>query len=133
MANPKQFKTLQEKWYRKLEASGFNDIENYKHGSRPLKEWHSFKMTSQRFAIIRAKRASYQSQIDDFLNHPDFKDICRSITAHGNCKFVAEDIETIWVMHTQGFTTRQIAYEMGRVKARIDDVLKKMIQWMNLL
>ncbi len=127
------FKELQNDWYGKLASDGFIDAENVKHPNRPLIEWHSFKMTSQKFQINKANKSLYQNQIDNFLIHPKFDEICKSVVKHGNCKFCDREVMVIWEMHTEGLTTRQIASHMNRVKSRIDDVIGKLRQWMNLL
>lgn len=129
----KSFKDLQAQWYEKLREEGYLDIENTNHPSRPLKEWHSFKMTSQRFQIIQANRSQYQKQIDDFINHPDFAEACRLMVKHGNCKFKQSEVMLIWELHTKGYTTRKIARQVGRVKSRVDDVLKGLREWMKIL
>lgn len=133
MSNDRDLKDLQEHWYAKLEAEEFPEIENTKHPNRPLVEWHSFKMTSQRFQIIQANRQLYQRQIDDFINHPSFKEACESLVKHGNCKFIRDEVELVWTLHVEGLTTRTIGRRLGRVKSRIDDVIKGLRQWMNLL
>ena len=133
MAILKSYKDLQELWYKALKDEGFTDIENTKHPNRPLIEWHSFKMPSERFQIIQANRSEYQRQIDDFINHEGFPDACKSMVKHGNCKFTEVEIKLIWALHVEGLTTRQIAARLKRVKSRIDDILKGLRQWMNLL
>jgi hypothetical protein len=129
----KSFKDLQTQWYKKLEDQDFLDIENTKHPNRPLKEWHSFKMTAERFQIIRAKNSEYQGQIEDFLNNPAFEEACKSMIKHGNCKFKIEEVHLIWELHVQGETTRSIGKKLGRVKSRIDGIIDGLREWMKLV
>lgn len=133
MKHSKEFRCLQNEWYQKIETHGFTEIENTNHRDIPLKEWHSFKITSHKFQIMKKNRAEYQRLIDDFINHACFSEACTSMVKHGNCKFKPEDIALIWELHTQGHTTRKIANHMNRVKSRIDDVLKGLREWMKLM
>jgi hypothetical protein len=129
----KSFKALQTSWYLKLESSGFKDIEDLKHPSRPLKEWHSFKIPSEKFQLMKQNKSQYQKQIDEFLIHPGFLDACKSVIKHGNCKFTIEQAKLIWTLHVEGLTTRQIAKELNRAKNRTDSIIEKLRKWMNLL
>lgn len=133
MTSSKAFKDLEIDWYLKLQNEGFKDIENFNCSTRPLKEWHSFKLVSERSQLIQANRSQYQKQIEDFFNHPGFTDICRIVGRHGLCKFEVAEIELVWELHIQGLTTRSIAGKLCRVKSRIDDILKKLRQWMILV
>jgi hypothetical protein len=129
----KALKELEAQWYKHLEALGFEDIEDTGNPNRPLKEWHSFKIASQRFQIIQATRSPYQRDIDNFLNHPAFAEICICMVKHGNSKFSPEQVQFVWELHVQGLTTRKIALRLGRVKSRIDDIIKGMREWMKLV
>lgn len=134
MTKEKSFKELQKEWYEKIELElDFQDIEKIDHPNQPLKEWHSFKIPSKRFQIIQEIKTPYQKQIDDFMNHPDFTQACESIIKHGNSKFTIIQIKLIWELHAQGISIRQIARRVGRVKSRVDDVIKGLRTWMNLL
>jgi hypothetical protein len=128
-----ELKDLQNKWYRKLKEKGFEDIEDTANPNRPLKEWHSIKAQTKRYKRIQTTTVEYQEQIDNFTNHPSFDEACKFIIKHGNCKFKLENIKSIWSMHTQGHTNRSIARQCGRVKSRVDDVIKKFREWMRYL
>lgn len=123
-------KDLQNKWYKKLEDKGFEDIEDTSNPNRPLKEWHSIKAGTKRYRRIQTTSKEYQQQIDKLLNHETFDDACKFIIKHGNCKFSQQQVKSIWVMHTQGQTNRSIARQLGRVKSRIDAVINKFREWM---
>lgn len=129
----KTFKSLQTSWYRKLESQGFKDIEDCNNPNRPLREWHSFKIPSQKFQIIKARKIQYQDQIENFINHPHFMEACKSVIKHGNCKFTVEQTVLIWQLHVQGHTTREIAEELKRAKNRTDHIIEKLRKWMMLL
>lgn len=133
MAKTKSVKDLQKQWYAKLEKEGFSDIENTDNPNRPLIEWHSFKLPSEKFQIMQANRAEYQKNIEDFSNHPSFPDICETMVKHGNCKFESWEINLVWAYHIDGLTTREIAKKFGKVKSRIDDILKGLREWMRLI
>lgn len=125
---------MQAQWYERLKSeTGFEDIEDVSLKHRPLNEWHSFKYVSEKAQIIQATRAPYQERIEDFFNNPDFPEICKAMVKHGNCKFKEEQVHLIWELHIQGDTTRCIARKLGRSKSRIDDIIKGLIQWMNLI
>ncbi len=85
----KQFRDLQAKWYRKLEKSGFKDIEEndrliYRHG-----DYFKTEYTPERFA----EKKSYFEKAKDFLSRDVFID----------------GIERrIWALHTAGFPIRRI-------------------------
>jgi len=133
MPSHKSFKDLQDLWYKRIKQKGFIDIENTKLPSCPLKKWDSFTIPSERFQIIKNSKSLYQQEIENFHNHPEFKEICKSIVKHGNSKFKAIEIEIIWSMHVEGYTQRRIAKEFKKAKSRIDDVIKGLREWMSLI
>ncbi len=129
----KAFKDLQDEWYQRLESENFLDIENTKHPHRPLIEWHSFKMTSEKFQIIKEIKSQYQLQIDSFHNHESFPEACKLIVKHGNCKFTYNEVGIIWALHVDGLTIRKIASDLNRSKSTIHYVIQGLRQWMNLI
>lgn len=133
MTSSKSFRDLESHWYQKLEEQGFQEIENLKSRARPLKEWHSFKLISERVIIRQAKYSQYQVRIDDFSNHPSFHDACKFIANRKNCTFTEEQIALVWELHRTGLTRRAICKRLGRVKSRIDDIIRDFRQWMNLV
>ena len=124
---------MQDKWYKRLQKDGFQDIEDTAHPQRPLKEWHSIKACSKKYVRIQAARTEYQDKIEVFLNHITFGEACRFVIKHKNQKFTLNQVRTIWILHTEGRTTREIAREFDRAKSRVDDVLKKLREWMKYI
>jgi hypothetical protein len=129
----KLFSEVQAHWYQKLKDSGFKDIENTKDNARPLLEWHSFKFIADNVQVRKAKRESYQIQIDLFANHQSLDEIARLLAKHGNCLFDAEGIKEIWDLHRHGMTERWIAGEMKCSQSGIHFLLRRMREWMRLL
>lgn len=138
MTHKKTFKEVQAKWYGKLKKVGFEDIEDTKNPNRPLIEWHSLKWKSEGVKIRQKNAVEYQRRIEDFFNHPTFLGACESITQRRQgpgrpTRFTRDQVQKIWELHIQGLTTRKIAKELGRVKSRIDNVLKGLKSWMSLV
>lgn len=127
------FKDLEHEWYQVLKDSGYLDIEDTSNINRPLKEWHSFKMVSERFQEIKDDKSQYQRQIDEFYNHPSFPDICKTMVKHGNCKFEDWEVKLLWGLHVEGVTTRGISVHINRAKSSVHDILKGLREWMKLL
>jgi hypothetical protein len=123
--------TIEKSWAQKLKASGFEDIE---HSDGRLKKFHSLDYTTEKSANKKAIREQYQKLVDDFTNHKDFKEICKSIAKHGNNKLKAGWIEYVWQLSTQeGYTERRIAENMGRSKTCIHGILVRLRKWMEIL
>lgn len=117
-------------WNKRLEESGFRDIEE---SDSSLKEWHSFKFISISSQLRQSKRSGYQLQIDSFANDPQFTEILKLMVKHGNSRFSEVQVETIWTMHRDGLTERRIALEMNSTKSCIHFLLQRMKEWMNLI
>ncbi len=87
---PEQFKSLQAKWYRKLEESGFQDIEK----DDQIVRWDSFffkaEYTPERFN----EKKSYFEKAQNFLG----------------CGVFIDDTERrIWELHSTGIPVRTIS------------------------
>jgi predicted DNA-binding protein YlxM (UPF0122 family) len=128
MKSQKTFRSLQTKWYKKLEKEGFEDIENTKHDSRPLNEWHSFKKPKPSQSVD----SLYQSQIETFLNQKDFDDICRLMTKHGNSRLTVKQIRNIWELHIDGLSNRKIEKQLKIPRSTVYDYIKGLRLWMLL-
>jgi len=88
----KKFKELQERWYKKLEKSGFEDVEDMTLNEPLLKNWDNFryrKVTPEEYE----SRTRYYSNCRDVLNTYPFE---RAIHRR------------IWELHTEGLSLRQI-------------------------
>ena len=94
-----KFKTLQEKWYKKLKDTGFNDIES---DENTLKRWegHAFVKSRYQVATFESKQ-KYFALAGQFLNE---------------CKFETRKHKIIWEMHCDGKSTREIEKELKRRK-----------------
>lgn len=124
---------LHKEWYGKLKDEGFVDVEDgcLKHPT--LREFHCLKYTKDQMLELRFKSEAYQTRAERFLNHEAFYDAAISITQHGNCKVIVEEIKYIWLMHCNGHTERTIAKETGRSKTCIHKTLEKLRDWMNVV
>lgn len=101
MTNPyrtKKFEALRDKWYAKLEKSGFADAEQ-KDGH--LKEWHSYNFSgsarSRYSKELFASKEEYYRLAGAFLHSHTFKD---------------ERDRIIWEGHTHGKTLDEISAEL---------------------
>lgn len=128
----KSFKELQKQWYKKLKETGFEDIEDSSQPVIPLKEWHKLKFKKINL-LDQNSNEKYYKLVTDFVNKPSFENACKFIVKHGNCKFSYCQIVEIWELHCEGHTRRNIAKRFGRVKSRIDSVIGKLREWMNLI
>lgn len=85
----KTFKSLQAKWYRKLEKAGFDDIEKDGH----LRDWDGFHFKSNYSPEQFAEKKDYYEKAKDLLNRDVFIDGVE---------------RRIWALHTCGFSIRKI-------------------------
>ena len=96
---PEDYQKLKEVWYKKLERSGFVDIE---------KDEYNLKQYSFRFnqdAVVRSwhSKTEYYSMAGQFLNH---------------YKFASNLEKTIWEYHVNGIGVRDIAKLLTKAKVR---------------
>lgn len=87
--NSAKFKALQAEWDKKLEDSGFVDIENREHGS--LKSYHSmtFFNSSNRHQVRQQNKQEYYRQAGQFLYSHTFE---------------TADEYNLWKLHCEGET-----------------------------
>lgn len=85
-------KKLERQWYDKLQASGFNDIEDTQRSDRPLKSWHNFKFQYVNL-IQRGAREEYFYLAKELLRTYAFKN---------------ETHRIIWDLHCKGLSKRNI-------------------------
>lgn len=90
----KEFKALQALWYRKLEKSGFEDIEDTQKKGEPLKRWDSTQFQRERARHTFSAKQTYYERASAFLEKYRF---------HGEIE------KSIWAMHTEGEAIRTIA------------------------
>jgi hypothetical protein len=109
-----RFKNLQKKWDKKLEKSGFQDIENRRGYFVDHKSFYDLTL-----------RKNF-STTDTFENTRSYYSIARSIAT--NYKFPSEEMKMIWTMHSEGQTLSEIAEAMNTSKQNIFNRLKKIIK-----
>lgn len=96
----KKFKSLKEKWYKKLEKSGFEDIEDNSLEEPLIKDWHSrrFKKWPKEVFDFRLK---YYADARSLLH---------------TYAFESELHKRIWELHSEGWSLRDIEQEIGEYK-----------------
>lgn len=88
--NSKEFLALKTKWYKKLDQSGFDDIEQ---DDDHLKRWHSrFFSSKYPTAVFEAKQEYYRL----------------AVHFYGTYKFDSDEEKTIWTLHANGKSIREI-------------------------
>ncbi len=106
-----KFKALKDKWYKKLEKSGFEDIEDNKYEEPKLKAYHylRFKVVEP---SVHAARAKYYEN-------------CRGVLA--NHRFQSPLYRRIWELHTEGLSLREIESEIKQYykKDTINAIIRK--------
>ena len=114
--NKDGFKELEQRWYQKLEKSGFKDIEDTKNPYRPLKSWHSFRRVPGAEITSNAKR--------------DFFDLAWELIHTAN--FKKKHYRKIWVLFCDGLSERQIARKVRLPKSTVHWIIARIsrdIQW----
>jgi hypothetical protein len=107
--NSKEFKALQNKWYRKLNKAGFEDIES-RNGM--LKDYHSKRFAGQDASTFTEKERYYQlaSQLVHTYPFPDTTS------------------KTMWRLHAKG---ESIEYISNALNLKTE-VVSKFIRTMEL-
>lgn len=106
----KDFQKLQKKWYNKLARTGFKDVENVFVKGEPLKHWDSSEFQRYFSPSSFSERQRYYELASQLLH--DFK-------------FKTSADKTVWEMHTQGISQRQIAKKMGLHYNTVCRIIKK--------
>lgn len=88
-SNNSEYEKLKAVWYTKLEADGFNDIEQDENN---LKEW-STKFTRKKSLDTWQAKESYYSMAENFLNTYAFENELEKV---------------IWEYHANGISIRNI-------------------------
>ena len=96
----KQFKALQQKWYKKLEKSGFEDIEQTSDDRGFLKQNHNSYFKTRHTPLSFQNTQEYFLQCSHFLLEHDFN---------------TEQARAIWKLHSEGYSRREIA-KMLKIK-----------------
>lgn len=102
----KEFKSLQNTWYKKLKESGFNEIEQ---DEDRLKNWTSSRILKGKnignawadIQVSREAREEYYRLAGQFLYEYKFKSALE---------------KKIWTLHSTGMSFREIAKELRSTK-----------------
>lgn len=97
---PKEVKALQNHWYKLINITGFNDIEDTSHDDQPLMDWHSTKFTKEAIITIEAKQIYFEKAMD--------------ILRRNN--FISETHAQIWALHIEGLSAREISIRLKDYK-----------------
>lgn len=90
----KSFAALQAEWRKRLEKSGFIDIEEPDDPHQRLKQWDSHYFSSKYSKPVFHARETYFQNASEFLMTYEFED---------------EKSRLIWDLHSQGHCLREIA------------------------
>jgi len=96
----KKFQKLKDKWYRKLERTGFEDIEQ---DEKSLKVWESQAFSDHRYnRHTFAEKQEYYSLAGRFYHEHEF---------------ASEKLKQIWKYHSEGLSITEI-HKRLRTKKR---------------
>ncbi len=101
MANPfktKAFQKLFQKWNKKLEKQGHEEIEDFTLTDPPLKCWHNSKW----------------KQVESFEETVLYYQLASELLCH--FEFENRTHRRIWDLHCQGLSVRQVALKVNRKK-----------------
>lgn len=101
--NSKKFKELKTKWYKKLEKSGFNDIEQ---ANGNLKDFHSFRFKSKKIKNVFFETQRYYELASQLLHTYPFPD---------------RTSKKIWKLHASGESNLAIS-DLMKVSYRVVEV-----------
>ena len=100
------FEAIQEEWYSRLAADGFQDIENTCDPRRPLKSWHSFRF---------GRRANHTKHAYDpdalFISQEYYRKVEHYIEATYGQEQSLE--RRMLELHAKGLGVRKIGAELG--------------------
>lgn len=112
----KKFKRLHAQWTKKLEQSGFEDIERTRHRGtvvQDLSERVHFR------PAIAESNIAYYNWASEIIHTPRFR--------HG--KFRAERYKRIWTRHAEGAKAAEIGRELGLSRWWVSDILERMREY----
>lgn len=99
---------LKLKWNKRLKDSGFEDIENADGSLKPEVDYRS--MDSTRGDILHDGRQEYYYVAQDFLNRGKFATLLDY---------------TVWKLHTEGTSYRDIGNELKLTFYKVRSIVKK--------
>lgn len=106
-----EFKKLQAKWYKKLKASGFEDIEEQDSPQEMLKQWHSLYFLSRYEVSEFQAKQRYFELASQFLHTHVFE------TSYE---------KAIWRDYSKGLSARAIARHLEVRSEKINRVIKRL-------
>lgn len=119
MSNPyktKQFKALQNKWYRKLKKEGFEDVEDTNSPNEFLKKWHTYDFKTKYQKGNAESITDYYRLASQFLHDYSFE---------------TGTEKKVWELHAGGHSIRKIEkllrIDRNRVHKIIRTIKKAMI------
>lgn len=101
--NSKEFKKLQDKWYKKLKKDGFDDIEN---SFEDLRTGSNNNIQQLQTVDSFEARAVYYRLASQFLYEHKFENLFD---------------RQVWSAHCEGIAMRQIAKAMNTYKRKVND------------
>lgn len=102
-----KFKSLQKKWYKKLDKEGFEDIETADGGLKAPTHPRTIAYAMK----DKEEREAYYSIARDFLNSYKFSD---------------DTEQSIWELHCEGIGYKTIAKQLGVKARRLYDILVRL-------
>lgn len=106
-----KFKRLESKWYKKLEQSGFVEIENKKNDTDYLKVWHSQYFQCKYTPDAFLRKQEYYHMTREFLHIHEFD---------------SDKEKMIWEMHSQGLSLRKISTALRSKVCRIYKTIRSL-------
>jgi hypothetical protein len=104
-----EFMKLNEKWNKKLEKAGFEDIEEFNSPKELLKAWHNTRFAAKYTLNMFDETREYYLAAANLLNTFTFKN-------HRDRK--------IWTMHSEGIPERHIAQKLNITDWRVRKLIK---------
>lgn len=118
--NSKQFKALKDKWYKKLEKSGFEDAEK---DENSLKSWHSYIFVVEDDTTFQESKKTYYSMAGKFFHDYVFK---------------SKKDKAIWELHSEGISIRNINKTLKKrgfkiYQLYVQSTIKKLVKEMKTM
>lgn len=98
----KQFKKLFQTWNRRLERSGFEDVEDFKQPEPLLRRWTNTRMSHFTQDEVEDLKVYFARAREVLLTH----------------KFKNKQERRIWELHSEGFFDKEIARELKITRHR---------------
>ena len=106
----KPSKALIDKWYDKLEAAGFEDIEERHSPREMLKRKHNHDFKKIEPDMYEAKRFYFQ-EAADMLNWHKFRNARE---------------RKIWALHAEGLSVREVATKIKLAKSEVHRIILRL-------